>query len=123
MPLQCPPDDESAGVEVEVGPAQPERLALPEPEGQRDGPAGAVASVPGPVQQALRLGQRERLDLGLDETPALSPLAIQVASGRTGVLISSTVADLKSQAQRVPADLLASAVALDDTMADDLGPV
>lgn len=53
----------------------------------------------------------------------LSPLALQVASGRTGVLISSTVADLRSQAQRVPADLLASAVALNDSMADDLGPV
>lgn len=53
----------------------------------------------------------------------LSPLAIQVASGRTGVLISSTVADLRSQGLRVPAELLASAVALNDSMADDLGPV
>src|SRR5206468_2488048 len=65
--LPAPADGERAGVEVDVGPAEAERFALAQTEGERDGPAGAVPPLAGSGEDALDLLDGVRLDLHLGQ--------------------------------------------------------
>jgi hypothetical protein len=58
-----PADDEGPSVEIYIGPHQPERFALPEPERQRDSPSSTVPGGPRSVENALYLRHGVRLDL------------------------------------------------------------
>jgi hypothetical protein len=73
-PVAAPPDRESAGVEVDVRPAEAQRLHLAEAERERDAPAGAVPPLPHRGQNVLHLLDRERLDLRLAEPRRLRQL-------------------------------------------------
>ena len=55
---------QDTGAEVDVLPHQPERLALAQPERQRDRPAGAVQPSPRRLQDGPALVRGQWLDLG-----------------------------------------------------------
>ena len=55
-------------LEVDVVPHQPQRLSLPQPQGQRDRPPRTVGQLGGSEQQPAALLQRIRLELGLANT-------------------------------------------------------
>ncbi|HWB66832.1 MAG TPA: hypothetical protein VG708_08395 [Mycobacteriales bacterium] len=61
--LQRAAHPQYAGVEVDVRPLQAERLALPEPKGEGDRPAGRVPPPGRGVEYSAGLGRAERLDL------------------------------------------------------------
>jgi hypothetical protein len=65
--LELPPDPQLMLLEVDVVPHQPQRLALPQPQGQRDRPPRTVGQL-GSSQQPTALLQRVRFELGLANT-------------------------------------------------------
>ncbi len=58
-------NSQSAGIQINLGPFQPERLPLPQAQGQSDSPAGTVTTLPRRLKQALHLLDRVRLDFRL----------------------------------------------------------
>ncbi|GEC29528.1 hypothetical protein PSA01_65570 [Pseudonocardia saturnea] len=60
-------------------------------------------------------------DQARDTLAHLQPLALQVASGRTGAVVTSTIEALRKHGSAAPAGVLCQAVALSDTMADEFG--
>jgi hypothetical protein len=75
QPLQLEPDAQLGGVEVDVGPAQAERLTLPETAGQPDRPAGGVAAACYGLQDRSGLPLAERGLGGLAQPRGLDKLA------------------------------------------------
>ena len=65
--LQRPADGEHAGVQVDVVPGQAQRLALAQPERQRDRPPGAVRLLVRDLDEPGRLLSGERLHLAFDQ--------------------------------------------------------
>ncbi|MET7808598.1 HAD family hydrolase [Micromonospora chersina] len=116
-PLPAAPHRQRAGVQVDIRPAQAERLPLAQAEGERDRPPRAVAPATGCGHQPLHLGNRVRLNLALgqswclgeggrilDEVPPAHRLierradrAVCLVSGRRGaaVLLHPTVEALQ----------------------------
>jgi hypothetical protein len=62
-PLELPPDLNHAVIEVDVSPAEPERLALPQADCESNRPPGAVATPLGRGKQPTCLVLTQRVDL------------------------------------------------------------
>ena len=62
-PLELPADGQGRGLEVDVPPAQAQRLALPQPEREGHAPPSPVWLACGQPDYPLRLIQGQRLDL------------------------------------------------------------